>query len=387
MPAHKGHHFHAVAGAEVAKGVMESNHHPVFRGNGVNLTGNVGVQVPQLGNVSVRVGPVKGRVGRIHLTEPDGDLFHIVDGKARVLPEVGIARPVIMAVTVVIVAVLVVALPFLGMVVVVVAFAQDAYESDFGGFAIHRPARYHFQVVGVQSQHFPGPGVGDVDLAGRGSQVRPRPKAGVDGAGQYLSAGRQQIRVMGIVHPHFPIAHHHQQQLAVIAEGHLDRPQRVSGRNQLLHRPLLRLHQIQANGGTQGKEMIQALVAPNRSQPEILRGTGRSRDESVGKLPVIGFHRQRSAGAAEHRDMPVAGIPVQIRAARSSRIEDVALHIPDVRADGQAIHLRIAGIVRMLRRDGKEVILQRHRRAVMGAGIHPNRLIGRALGGQVRRID
>ena len=246
---------------------------------------------------------------------------------------------------------------------------------------------HYFQVVVVEGQDFPGSGVGDVDVARSGGNMGAAPKAGIDGASQNLAAGGHQLAVVGVVHPHFAVAHYYDEQLAVIAESHLNGAERVSSGNHLLHCPILGFHEVEADAGTEGKEMVETLVAENGGQPEIIRGAGRAGDEGIGEFAVVGFQGQDAAGAAEHSDMAVAGVPVELGADAGRGIEDVALHIPDVRADGQAVLLRVGGVIRVLGGYGKEVVLQRHGRAVVGAGVEAGRVVGTALGSQFLGVN
>ena len=248
-------------------------------------------------------------------------------------------------------------------------FGQDADKGDFGRLAGHIKMADDFQIVRVQRDYFAGAGIGDKDAPRRSGNVRPRPKAGINGIGEDARCGRQQVGVMGIVHPHLAVAHHHQQQFAVIAEGNLYRAQRFGGGDKLLHRTHFRLHQIQANARTQRKEMVQPVIAPDRGQPEIVRRAGRRRDESVGVFAVVRLNHQGPAGAAEHRHMAVAGVAVQIGAFCGGGVQRHAGRVADGDAFGQAVFLRVGGIVRVLHRYGENIALQRHGRAMMGAGV------------------
>ena len=252
---------------------------------------------------------------------------------------------------------------------VVIILALDADKGDFGRLAGHVPVADDFQVVSVQREYFAGAGVGDKDATRRSGNVRPGPKAGINGIGKDARCGRQQIGVMGIVHPHFAVAHHHQQQFAVIAEGNLYRAQRFGSGDKLLHRTHFRLHQVQANARTQRKEMVQPVIAPDRGQPEIVRRAGRRRDESVGVFAVVRLNHHGPAGAAEHRHMAVAGVAVQIGAFGGGGVQRHAGLIADGDALRQAVFLRVGRIVRVLHRHGENIALQRHRRAMMGAGV------------------
>ena len=287
-----------------------------------------------------------------------------------VIPVAVAIIPVAMVVIAVVVIPVAVAIIPVAMVVAVIIFALDADKGDFGRLAGHIPMPYHFQIVGVQRNHFPGAGVGDKNAPRRSGNMRPRPKAGIDGIGKNVRCGCQQVGIVGIVHPHFAVAHHRQQQFAVIAEGNLYRTQSLGGGNKLLHRTHFRLHQIQADARTQRKEMVQPLIAPHRSQPEILRRAGRRRDESVGIFAIMRLNHQGPAGAAEHRHMAVAGIAVQIGAFCGGGVQRHPVPIADGNALRQAIILRAGRIVRVLHRYGENIPLQRHCRAVMRAGVN-----------------
>ena len=49
-----------------------------------------------------------------------------------------------------------------------------------------------------------------------------RPETGLHGLGQEIVRRRQQVKVVGVVHAQFAVAHHHQQSLAVVAHGDVD---------------------------------------------------------------------------------------------------------------------------------------------------------------------
>ena len=157
-----------------------------------------------------------------------------------------IARAMIMAMIVMVIVVvavgIVVVVVIMPIFIMVIALARDAHKCDFSRLAGHIKMTDDFQIVSVQRNHFPGAGIRDKDAPRRRGNVRTRPKAGINGIGKNVRCGRQQFGVMGIVHPHFAVAHHHQQQFAVIAEGNLYRAQRVGSRNDLLHRTHFRLH-------------------------------------------------------------------------------------------------------------------------------------------------
>ena len=245
----------------------------------------------------------------------------------------------------------------------------------------------YFEVVGIEGQDFAGAGVGDVDVARGGGDMGAAPKAGVDGAGEGVAAGGHKFAIVGVVQPHFAIAHYYDEQFAVIAEGDLNGAEGLSGRNQLLHCAVLDFDEVEADTGTEGKEMVETLVAENGGQAEVVRGAGRGGDEGIGEFAVVGFQSQDAAGAAEGRDVAVAGVAVELGAVVGGGVEDVAIHIPDVGGDGQAVLLRVGGEVRVLGSYGKEVVLERHGGAVVGAGVEAGRVVGSALGGQFLRVE
>ena len=57
--------------------------------------------------------------------------------------------------------------------------------------------------------------------------------------------------------------------------------------------------------------MVQAGIAPDRGDTEILRRTGGRADEHSLVFAVMGFHGQDAAHAAEGSHVSVAGVAVQ----------------------------------------------------------------------------
>ena len=75
---------------------------------------------------------------------------------------------------------------------------------------------------------------------------------------------------MGLVHAQFTVAHDHQEQFAVVAEGHLDGSQVVGGGDELIHFALFGLDDVEADCGAQGEEMVEAVVAPDGGEAEVV---------------------------------------------------------------------------------------------------------------------
>ena len=174
---------------------------------------------------------------------------------------------------------------------------------------------------------------------------------------------------MAVVQSDFAVAHDHDEIFAIVAERYLYRPQRVGGGDELLHFALFGFHDVQPDSRTQGKEMVQALIAPNGGQPEVVRGPVRGGDEFVVVFAVVGFDHQDAAGAAEHGHVPVAGVAVQVRAAFRG-VQHVAVQVADFRADGPPVFRRVLQIIRVLDGNREQVAFQGNRRAVLGADVH-----------------
>ena len=191
---------------------------------------------------------------------------------------------------------------------------------------------------------------------------------------------------MGLVQAQLAIAHDHDQEFAVVAEGHLDGAEVLGGRYQLVHLALFRLHDVQAHHGTQGEELVQSVISPDRGEAEVVGRSGRGRDESILVMAVVGFNHQDAAGAAEDGHASVAGVAVEIRAAFGA-VEDVAVQVPDFSADGQTVFFGVLGIVRVLKGHGEQVAFQRYHGAVVGTGVHRNGLVGFALFLQFVLVD
>ena len=120
---------------------------------------------------------------------------------------------------------------------------------------------------------------------------------------------------MGLVQTNFSIAHDHDEQLAVVAEGDLDGSQVVAGRYQLFHHAFFGFDDVQAHRGAQGEEMIEPVISPDRREAEVVGRARRSGDESILVLAVVVFHHEHAASAAEHGHVAVAGVAVKVGAA------------------------------------------------------------------------
>ena len=127
--------------------------------------------------------------------------------------------------------------------------------------------------------------------------------------------------------------------------------------------------------GGASEEMVQLVVSEEGADPRVLAHLGRIHDEVVVVAAAVRVQEEHSADAAEDRAFLVVRLAVHAGAGTvAGVIDDFAVQVEDLNADGQAV-VRVLGVVGVLRGHDEVVGGDRQGGAVLRAGFEHDRLV------------